>query len=279
MERMELAVSDGERLDYAVWPAAGEQRRTIAVLHGIAFNGEPYGSISEDLPLEGTRLAALDLRGHGNSGGQRGSLPHYRKIIADVREWLVWLKEESPEQPLYVLGESMGALYGTLFGRAHGGMISGLILVAPPVVPSMKQIIHLDTVRTVLSLAIPFRRHRVDLTGWRLAIGSVDPDFISARRTSSLAQSSISIGYLTRLSQAIMGLGMAGRVRIDCPVLMAYGSDDRVISPWGCRRLYSRIIAPDKAMIEVPGARHTVLWDPNRSVFYDGLAHWIQEHE
>ena len=279
MERRELAASDGERLGYAVWPADGEQRRTIAVLHGIAFNGEPYGSISEDLPLEGTRLAALDLRGHGNSGGDRGALPHYRRIVSDVREWLCWLKEESPEQPLYVLGESMGALYGALFGRAHGDTISGLILVAPPVALSMTQILHFDTARTVLSLAIPFRRHRIDLTGWRLAVGSADPDFINARRTSELAQSSVSIGYLTRLSQATMGLGMAGRIRIDCPVLLAYGSEDRVVAPWGCRRLFSRIMAPDKAMIVVPGARHTVLWDPHRSVFYDGLARWIQEHE
>ena len=91
MERRELAASDGERLGYAVWPATGEQRRTIAVLHGIAFNGEPYASISEDLPLEGTRLAALDLRGHGTSGGDRGSLPHHRRIVSDVREWLGWL--------------------------------------------------------------------------------------------------------------------------------------------------------------------------------------------
>ena len=89
----------------------------------------------------------------------------------------------------------------------------------------------------------------------------------------------MSVGYITRLSLAIMGLGMVGRVRIDCPVMMAYGSDDKVVSPWGCRRLFSRIMAPDKRLIEVPGARHTVLWDPHRSNFYDGLARWIQEHE
>jgi alpha-beta hydrolase superfamily lysophospholipase len=279
MERREMAASDGERLGYAVWRPAGEQRRTIAVIHGIAFNGEPYGSISEDLPLEGTRVAALDLRGHGASGGDRGSLVHYKRIVADIQEWLGWLREESPELPLYVLGESMGSLYGTLFGMAHGGTIDGLILVAPPVMLSMKQILHLDTARTVLSLAIPFREHRVALTGWRLEVGSADEEFINDRRTSELAQASVSVGYITRLSLAIMGLGMVGRVRIDCPVMMAYGSDDKVVSPWGCRRLFSRIMAPDKRLIEVPGARHTVLWDPHRSNFYDGLARWIQEHE
>jgi acylglycerol lipase len=279
MERREIAASDGERLGYAVWRPAGEQRRTIAVLHGIAFNGEPYGSISEDLPLEGTALAALDLRGHGTSGGTGGALVHYKRIVADIREWLDWLKEESPEVPLYVLGESMGSLYGTLFGMAHGGTIDGLILVAPPVAPSIKQILHLDTARTVLSLAIPFRRHRVALTGWRLAVGSADEDFISVRRTSELAQPSVSIGYLTRLSQAIMGMGIVGRVRIDCPVLLAYGSDDRVVSPWGCRRLFSRLAATDKEMMVIAGARHSVLWDPNRFQFYDGLARWIQGHE
>jgi acylglycerol lipase len=279
MEHREMAASDGERLGYSVWRPAGEERRTIAVIHGIAFNGEPYGSISEDLPLEGTRLAALDLRGHGTSGGDRGSLVHHRRMIADIREWIDWLREESPELPLYVLGESMGALYGTLFGMAHGGKISGLILVAPPVVLSLKQALHFDTAKTILSLAIPFRRHRIGLTGWRLEVGSADEDFIRERRTSKLAQDSVSIGYLTRLSQAIMGLGIVGRVRIDCPVLMAYGSDDRVVSPWGCRRLFSRIKAPGKRLTTVPGARHTVLWDPHRSNFYDGLARWIQEHE
>jgi alpha-beta hydrolase superfamily lysophospholipase len=104
MERREMAASDGERLGYAVWRPAGEQRRMIAVIHGIAFNGEPYGSISEDLPLEGTRVVALDLRGHGTSGGGRGSLVHYDRIVADIRECLGWLREESPELPLYVLG-------------------------------------------------------------------------------------------------------------------------------------------------------------------------------
>ena len=274
-----MRASDGERLGFAVWRPSGEEHRTIAVIHGIAFNGEPYTSIAEDLPLEGTRLVALDLRGHGASGGDRGVLPHYRRIIADIREWIGWLKESSPELPLYVLGESMGALYGTLFGMVHGCKISGLILVAPPVVPSLKQTVHFDTAKTILSLAIPFRRHRVALTGWRLEVGSADKRFIKERRTNKLAQDSVSIGYLTRLSQAIMGLGILRSVRIDCPVLLAYGSDDRVVSSWGCRRLFSRIMAPNKRLIVVPGARHTVLWDPHRSNFYDGLARWIREHE
>ena len=59
MERRELAASDGERLDYAVWPADVEHLRTIAVLHCIAFTGQPYVSIAEDLPLDCTRFPAL----------------------------------------------------------------------------------------------------------------------------------------------------------------------------------------------------------------------------
>jgi alpha-beta hydrolase superfamily lysophospholipase len=126
---------------------------------------------------------------------------------------------------------------------------------------------------------VPFRRHEVNLTGWRLTVSSADEDFIRERRTNELAQSSVSVGYLTRLGRAILGLGLVRRVRIDCPVLLAYGSDDRVVAPWGCRRLYSRISNPDKTLLVVQGARHTVLWDPHRSTFYDGLARWIREHE
>jgi alpha-beta hydrolase superfamily lysophospholipase len=266
-------------LSYTTWRPVGDCRRTIAVLHGIGFNGEPYASVIEDLPLQGTRLTALDLRGHGTSEGNRGSLPHHDRIISDISEWLGLLKQESPGLHLYVLGESMGVIYATLFAMAHGSAISGLILVAPPIVPSMKQLLHFDTARTILSLAIPFMRHHISLTGWRLAVGSADEDFVKYRRTSTLALSSVSIGYMARLGRAIASIGLVRRVQIECPILLAYGSDDKVVSPLGCRLLFSRIANPDKTLLEVRGARHTVLWDPHRAKLFSGLARWIQDHE
>ncbi len=275
----QFVASDGVPLSYAVWHPVGDYRRTIAVLHGIGFNGEPYSSIIDDLPLQGTGLAALDLRGHGSSGGKRGSLPHHDRILADVFEWLDLLRQEYSGLPLYLLGESMGAIYGTLFAKAHGDTISGLILAAPPMFPSMTQIVHFDTARTILSMVIPFVRHQIVLTGWRLTVGSADQEFIEYRRTSPKALSSVSIGYLVRLGRAIAGIGLMGRVQIDCPVFLTFGTDDKVVSPLGCRWLFARIANSDKTLLAIQGARHTVLWDPFSAKLFSGLSPWIQDHE
>src|SRR5271156_3213580 len=65
---------DGIKLVVHEWapPNVAAERPVVLFIHGIGMHGQPYGAISAGFTARGITFDALDLRGHGRSGGFRG---------------------------------------------------------------------------------------------------------------------------------------------------------------------------------------------------------------
>jgi alpha-beta hydrolase superfamily lysophospholipase len=73
---------------------------------------------------------ALEFLGHGKSGGIKGYIDNFDKIITNVLSLLTYIEFKHPNKPIFILGESMGAAIGIKIGILSK-KIKGVILLAP----------------------------------------------------------------------------------------------------------------------------------------------------
>lgn len=103
---IEIQARDGAILR-AWWFRPPDARATVLVLHGVADARKGVMYHSNILLRRGYRILAPDSRGHGESGG--GMLTHGLRETDDMRRWVEWVRAQYPGEPVYGLGESMGA--------------------------------------------------------------------------------------------------------------------------------------------------------------------------
>ena len=123
---------DGAQLAVAAHKAADE-RAVVLALHGM----NDYGAFFEETAAEWARTAsittyALDQRGFGRSP-DRGVWPGAAVMRADVRAALEAISARHPDQPLFLLGHSMGAAVALSAMADRPLDVDGVILAAPAV--------------------------------------------------------------------------------------------------------------------------------------------------
>lgn len=104
---------------------ASSAEATIVVFHGNAGDAIDRHHYVDALGSAGTRLLLAEYPGYGARSGR----PSEALLIADARETLVRLRDEFPNEPLYVVGESLGA---AVAAGAVGTDASGSAAAAPP---------------------------------------------------------------------------------------------------------------------------------------------------
>jgi pimeloyl-ACP methyl ester carboxylesterase len=96
------ACVNGIELVWFEWPgAASGDLPPLIFAHATGFHARVFDAIIEHFP--GHRVLALDLRGHGRSGG--GPIAHWGGLARDVGEWLDLLEISGAVG----IGHSMGA--------------------------------------------------------------------------------------------------------------------------------------------------------------------------
>jgi pimeloyl-ACP methyl ester carboxylesterase len=103
------------------WPSAGPAKPTssansVFLLHGFLDAAGTWDKVAPFLADEGFRVLAPDMRGFGDGDrAPRGSYYHFADYIADLAELIEAL---SPNEPVALVGHSMGGTIATLYAGA-----------------------------------------------------------------------------------------------------------------------------------------------------------------
>ena len=127
---VQFTMRDGTRLNAQYYP--GDSQEIILMLHGVTGNNrllnEPAGMIRD---ATNASVYTLDLRGHGNSGGERGNVDYIGQYEDDLADTIAVIRVNHTEHELIVLGYSMGGAIALRHAAQNNEIVEGYILVAP----------------------------------------------------------------------------------------------------------------------------------------------------
>jgi alpha-beta hydrolase superfamily lysophospholipase len=124
---------DGTRLFYRFWPARGEAKGAIVLLHRGHEHGGRVAHIVSEIGMEDYAFYAWDARGHGKSPGERGYSPSFATSVRDLDCFVRHIQETVGFgiERVAVIAQSVGAVIASSWVHDYAPGIRALVLASP----------------------------------------------------------------------------------------------------------------------------------------------------
>jgi alpha-beta hydrolase superfamily lysophospholipase len=263
----------GVRIVYDVWEPDDEDPRGVVVLcHGYAEHARRYDHVAQRFGESGLAVYALDLRGHGRSGGKRVYLRNMSEYTEDFHTLVDIAAAEYPELKVVVLGHSMGGGVVFAYGVEHPDDYAAMVLSGPAVDAQDGVSPVMVFVAKALGQILP------GLPVEQLPTDAVsrDPDVVAAYNADPMVHH----GKLPAgIARALIGVGETMPARapaLTSPLLIVHGEQDKLIPVQGSRHLMECVGSQDKHLTVYPELYHEVFNEPERAAVLDDVASWIE---
>jgi acylglycerol lipase len=263
-----LTSPDGTRLAYRAWPVS-DARITFAVVHGHGEHSGRYERFARGMAAQEMATYAVDLRGHGESAGQRGHVDSWSQWVDDAAAFVSHVERET-EGEVVPLGHSFGGVVMLSTARAGKLGTSRRFIVSNPALRLTKEVpAWLSGVSKALATFVP----KLTLNN-NVDAGTVSriPEVVEAYRTDPLVHNKITTRLYAEWRRASKdNLDHAGDIKL--PFLIVAGTADRLIDPESSRELHQRAPASELRMLD--GRYHEPFNDLGSDEVFELIANWL----
>jgi len=264
---------DGLELSTLRWPAIGEPRAHLLLVHGIAEHASRHEHVATRFAQAGIETHAFDLRGFGASSGRRAYVDRWSQYHDDVEDQLAAIRAVSGRLPVVLYGHSMGGLIalGYVLADAPRPAPDLLALSAPAIGASVA--LWKRSLADVLGRIAPGMEIANDLPPGEL---SHDPQIELAYRSDPLNHHSTTtrLGMELFHEQARVASRIAQITALPLPTYVLHGSDDEVVPVSFSASLEGR---ENVARHVYTGLRHEMHNEPEAAAVIGDTINWIQE--
>ncbi len=279
----EWTAPDGDIFPCEEWMAQGDLRGVLVCVHGLSGAATDFAALAEAAAREGFATFALNLRGQGmdRSAARRGAFLDLPVMGEDVAAFVRMAGAKFSGLPLFVCGESMGALIVSWLAAQEklDARVRGLLFSAPVVELKKPSSWAVRLGLRVLAAAVPNVRF---YPAWFVS-GKTEPLRVTRDEEHSQRVRSSSHfipAYTFRFLQAFGELmdssrALAARVRVPCLVLAA--GQDVFLRPEQVRAWFDCLAAADKSFRLYPEAYHLLWNDWDREIVLADILAWLRE--
>ncbi len=266
--------SDGYPIAVAHWPARGDQKGRVVMLHGVQSHFGWYGRLGEYLASAGYEVHMPDRRGSGHNERDRGDTPSLNRLIADLTELLTDLRAQTPQAPIVLGGISWGGKLAIVTTGRRPDLVDAVALLCPGLTPRVGV-----SIRERLNIFFayffqPLKTFVIPLAD--PALFTADPDaqaYIAADPLSLRAGTARLMA-----ASSILDIGVRRRVRqLAKPVLLMLAGHDRIVDNGKTLALMARARKAALTTIEYPDAHHTLEFEPDPLEHHRALAAWLDK--
>lgn len=273
---MERIVSPGppggqpDQVLFRRW-AAASPRAALIMVHGLGGHSDRFQECARRWAAGGITTYAPDLRGFGHTPGPAGHVDSFRLYHEDLEKLLARAVAENSQRPVYLLGESMGAVLAVDFVATRPALLSGLVLVSP----SFRDRLGVPLARKAAAFLHVLLHHRKwyhlpwdpgSFTRDEAVIRFLEQDPLEVRRVTA----QFYFAYARVVARARREAAF-----LHLPVLMLLPGEDRMIDTGYSRAYFERIPSPDKQLVEYAGFYHALLLELGRERVHRDIADWI----
>lgn len=253
------------------WRPAGDPRAVIVIVPGFNSHSGYYHWAGPQFAENGFATYALDLRGRGQSEGERYFAETVEAYTADAGALVQTAKRREPNCPVYLFGHSAGGVIACLYALDHQAELSGLIcesfayqVYAPDFVLSV-----VKGLSRVVPRAPILKLPNKDFSRMGSAVSAMDSDpYVKAE-----VEPAVTVAAMARANDRL-------RVefpRMKLPLLILHGTADKVTKPGGSQFFYDTAGAADKTLRLYEGHAHDLLNDTGRESVVGEILAWLGE--
>jgi alpha-beta hydrolase superfamily lysophospholipase len=261
---------DGLSIFFRSWRPTTTPRGAVVIVHGFNAHSGYYASVAEQLVIAGLAVYALDLRGRGQSDGERFYVETFADYVGDVSTFVTLVKAREPRLPVFMLGHSAGGVVACLYSLDHQRELAGLVcesfafqVPAPDfALAVLKGLSHVAPHAHVLHLK------NEDFSRDANVVATMNADALIAHET----QPTKTIAELVRSDERLT----KEFEHITLPVLILHGTADKAARPAGSQLLYDTVGSVDKTLKFYDGGFHDLLNDLGKEEVMGDITAWIE---
>jgi acylglycerol lipase len=253
----------------------GPTQAVVGVLHGYADYGARYGHVMDAWAERGIASVAIDMRGHGRAGGERGFCERFTDYLDDASELVRLIGERAPGVPAFLFGHSFGGLVAASAVIRQPGPWRGLVLSGPYFglavhVPFVKAFAGRIASRVVPGFGLPSGLRGADLTHDLARARAYDEDPLVFKTVKS---------RWFRETQKAQAGALAGASYVTLPLYLVIGKADPLVRVESARQFFDAVASAEKTWDARDGLLHEVLNEPEWRGIADAIADFVIAHK
>ena len=240
------------------------------IVPGFNSHSGYYEGVASALTARGLDVYALDLRGRGQSDGERFFVDTFNDYVSDVAALAEFVKPRAAGVPVFLLGHSAGGVVACLYALEHQSELAGLVcesfafrVPAPDfALAVLKGLSHLAPHAHVLHLK------NEDFSRDPAVVARMNADPLIAHESQPTRTVAEMVRADERLEQAFPHLRL--------PLLILHGTSDRATRPQGSQMFFDQAGSADKTLKLYDGVFHDPLNDLDRETVIADIATWLE---
>jgi len=266
-----LILKDGTRLFTKAW-TVNNPIAEIIFIHGFSEYAKRYDWAARIFNENEISVHSFDLRGHGNSDGERANISTFDQFIEDLHFFIEKLDLKTTR--IFILGHSMGGLIAVSYltkypdTKCRGVILSGPGLKVGDDIPPL-----LVKMSSVISALLP----KLKTTKIDSQYLSRDPKVLEDIDNDPMIYHE---GMKARIGSEIVRSMIEIRKQyssFNFPVLIMHGSADKIADPQGSQWMFDEISSEDKTLKILNGLYHDILHEPEKDEVFRKIIEWIKK--
>lgn len=257
---LEHGMTNLPNIPICVWRKRDSKPQAIAIaVHGMVMHGGVYDRLATELVGLNFEVYAQDLRGYGRwqlEPSSKSTLS-YKASLEDLKALVRAARNEHPDLPVFLIGESMGAGLSLRAAEAMPGEISGLVLSSPAL--KRRNYCEPEMVKDVAALfANPVRQF--DMVPYIRKFASEDPQIAEETIEDPMVRKTLSLKELLTTAAVIRSnINHVKNIPADMPVLVMQGDRDRMLQQNAVVTLLKKLKSTDQTVRWLPGKGHVLI--------------------
>lgn len=260
-----------------VWlDPAKEVKAIVFCIHGLGLHHRSYEPLAKSIAPMGIMTIAMDVRGFGTymeaSGLEKLSMTD---CVHDLQGIIRMLRQDYPDTPLFVLGESMGGALALRLTAEEENVVDGLICS----VPSGDR--HQDTA-TAIKVGTSYLKNKhkpIEVGSSVVKRATTNQSLQQSWIDDPSSRLQLSAEELINFQRFMSENSKYARAINRVPVILFQGDEDHLVKEEGTIDVFHALTTPNKTLVILGKNEHLIFesgqFDKELLLILDG---WINAH-
>ncbi len=252
-------------------------RNPLAVLfyvHGLGEQVKSFDSLAKKFNKNRIVVFSIDLRGFGCSSEKRGQVDSLNEYLEDIDCGIKKLRScYSKEVPLFLIGNSMGAIFALMYSLQSSVDIKGLIFLAPCFQLVKEPPLYSIWFYKIFNKGFPSCFYKDRLIKYVFFVKNKKQDNMDEE---VLAHRHISARLFVEVYHKAKKFAVEKIHDLTFPIIIFHGDKDPITSFSACEK-FSTLNHPWTTFVPIHGGEHNIHLGSLSNQIVDVSVDWIQQ--